>query len=653
MNFVAVAAYRIFGNLVEKKVNKNKYTDIKHQLRQANIPVPVVQYVSSAYFYSLIVSLVIGISGFYISFRVFAGTGTIFLLKDILPYWIETYTVELTASLMGVLVFSIVFYTTYFLYLTVPSIKANIRKTSIDQSLIHVTTYLYAMSRGGGMSLIDIFKSLSYHKHIYGAAAEDFGHIVRDMDFFGHDVITALQNAKTNSPSYNFREFVDGLISILSSGGDITAYLKSKTEQYRTIAKTEQQTFLETLGILAEAYVAVFVVAPLFMITILVVLGLLNPSSILIMYLLIYIAVPAGTMIFLIFLDTITADQQKMSEIHVTEKGLNVFDDVRIKSPTQMDEELIKKINIQDKLIRIKEDLRHPVYIMRSNPTYTFMVTIPVAFFYFVDKVFTRYELNFNIGQIKFGTFNIDIATYIDDYIFYSVLIMFIPFVVFHELRVRRIGQIEEQIPEFFKKLASINEAGIMLMDAISMTAQSKIGIIHTEIKKMNQDINWGTNLKQALIKFEYRIRTDLTRKIVTTIIRASESTNDVTSVLNIAANDAEVQKQMKNQRSTEMYVYVFIIYMAFFVYLFIVYILTVHFLPAMPSGLSDSVAGMTMVNNINLEEYHMLFFHASMIQGFCSGLVAGQMGNASINSGLKHSIIMVVISYMLFTLFI
>jgi flagellar protein FlaJ len=92
---------------------------------------------------------------------------------------------------------------------------------------------------------------------------------------------------------------------------------------------------------------------------------------------------------------------------------------------------------------------------------------------------------------------------------------------------------------------------------------------------------------------------------------------------------------------------------MAFFVYLFIVYILTVHFLPSMPSTMGDSVAGMTMVNSINIEEYEMLFFHASLIQGFCSGLVAGQMGNASINSGLKHSIIMIVSSYALFALLI
>ncbi|ADI74267.1 Type II secretion system F domain protein [Methanohalobium evestigatum Z-7303] len=652
MNIVEVTAYRIFGNLVDKKVNNNKYIDIKHQLRKAVIPVPVVQYVSLAYFYSLITGLVIGSIGFYASLVVFSDTGALFVFKDLLPNWIEAYALELMACVQGILIFLIGFYTTYFVYLSIPSLKANIRKTSIDQSLIHVTTYLYAMTRGGGLSLFDIFKSLSNHKHIYGTAAEEFGYIVRDMEFFGHDIITALQNAKLRTPSQNFRELIDGLISILSSGGDITAYLKNKTEQYRSVAKTEQQTFLETLGILAESYVSVFVVAPLFLMTILVVLGLLNPTSILIMYLLIYIAVPFGTMVFLILLDTITSDQQKLPETYVTEKSLNVFDDLHVKF-SKLDEELIKKIEFQKRITKIKDSLKHPIHLMRGRPSYAFVLSIPVALFYFLNNIIGRYQFDFNIKLVELSTFNIDFATYIDDYIFYSVLIMIVPFIVFHELRAKRISQIEEQIPEFFKKLASINEAGIMLMDAISMTAQSKVGIIHTEIGKMKEDINWGTNLTQALKKFEYRVRTDLTRRIVTTIIKASESTNDVTSVLNIAANDAEVQKQMKNQRSTEMYVYVFIIYMAFFVYLFIVYILTVHFLSSMPSTMGDSVAGMTMVNSINIEEYEMLFFHASMIQGFCSGLVAGQMGNASINSGLKHSIIMIVSSYALFALLI
>ena len=50
---------------------------------------------------------------------------------------------------------------------------------------------------------------------------------------------------------------------------------------------------------------------------------------------------------------------------------------------------------------------------------------------------------------------------------------------------------------------------------------------------------------------------------------------------------------------------------------------------------------------------YNRLFFHGALIQGFTSGLIAGVMGEGSVLSGLKHSVIMMTIGYLLFTMFV
>jgi flagellar protein FlaJ len=50
---------------------------------------------------------------------------------------------------------------------------------------------------------------------------------------------------------------------------------------------------------------------------------------------------------------------------------------------------------------------------------------------------------------------------------------------------------------------------------------------------------------------------------------------------------------------------------------------------------------------------YNRMFFHGALIQGFCSGLIAGVMGEGNVLSGLKHSVIMLTIGYLLFTLFV
>ena len=94
------------------------------------------------------------------------------------------------------------------------------------------------------------------------------------------------------------------------------------------------------------------------------------------------------------------------------------------------------------------------------------------------------------------------------------------------------------------------------------------------------------------------------------------------------------------------------IIYLSFFVFLFIVYVLAAQFVNMVPVGAAaeNLSEGMTMLAQYDADRYILLMFHATLIQGFCSGLVAGAMGSGSAYSGLKHSLIMVAIAYLTFT---
>ena len=649
MNVVASTAYRIFGRGVRE--SSEKHRKLQTQIRKAHIPIPIDQYLSSAYLYSLTAGLAAAIAGIYTGLHIFADVSIPSSITA--PPFVEAHLTELLSSAAGLLLFTLVFYITYFVFTAIPATKANVRKSFIDQSLPHATAYLYALSRGGGMNLLEIFKSLSGYAHVYGASAEEFGHIVKDMEYFGHDLISALHLASARTPSEQFKDFLDGLISIVSSGGDITVYLKSKTDQYRSVATREQRNFLETLGILAEVYISVFVVGPLFLMTILAVLGLMSSGTTIIIYALVYAIIPVGTVFFLLLLDMISGDSKAPPETYVTEKKLNVFYDVRVKPPSEEYTKLIKRIRLYKKLSGLLDALTHPFRLMRYKPAYAFLVSIPLAIAYLSTHTHELGQINIgtSIGLMRAET--IETVTSVDDGIFVAVLLLLIPFIIFYELRSIRIRKIEDQIPEFLKRLASINAAGILLVDAIAMVARSKIGILHSDVKRMVEDVSWGTNLVVALTKFEYRIRTSMTSRVITLIVKASESTSDVRSVLNIAASDADVQKYMKKERSAEMFVYVFIIYISFFVFLFTVYILVVYFLGAMPQSMGEAVEGLPLASGFDMAEYTMLFFHAALIQGFCSGLVAGKMGSGQVSAGLKHSAAMMLVSYGVFTILI
>jgi flagellar protein FlaJ len=253
---------------------------------------------------------------------------------------------------------------------------------------------------------------------------------------------------------------------------------------------------------------------------------------------------------------------------------------------------------------------------------------------------------------MSISDFNIEALASVDGQLFSAMLIVIIPYVLFYELWHMRVTKIDEQIPDFLKNLAGMNESGMLLTDAIGFATHLKIGILHTEVRRMHNELSWGATLSEALKKFEYRIRTEMTTKIVYIILKATETTSNIMNVLTIAATDAEVQKQLKKERKSEMFVYVFIIYVAFGVFLFIVYILAAYFLPSMPIASADANIGMPLIQLVDLEEYNVLLFHAAMIQGLCSGLVAGKMERGEVSAGFKYSIFMMLTAYLVFMTF-
>lgn len=649
MSAITTVAFRIFGEKILE--NEEKFALFKIKLRQAQIPLPVEQYVSTAVLFSLLAGIFGGFTGLLIGRFLFRGITPESIVSTFgisnrvtraveTPTFIESHLPFVLTVIGGLIFFSIIAALTYGLIMAYPPMKADSRKRAINAAMPHATAFLYVLQRGGGMTIYDIMKALSKHSHLYGTTAREFGNIVRDIEYFGKDLQDSLWDAADRTPSEQFKDLVDGLISIVSSGGDITLYLKNKTDVYKSNANKEHKRFLETLGLLAEVYITVFVVGPLFLMVILVVMNMIDNGGPTQLYILVYGAIPFGTMIFLVFLDMLTGDAEKMPEEKILATRPDSFSDVRVKPVTEEDEELLQKMEFFEKVSRIKNILLHPIRAMLNRPVYAFVVSAPVALGYFVS------------AYLEHGPYNegfVETASILDDYIYVTLLVLFIPYIIFHELEVRKIRQIEDQVPEFLKRLASINGTGILLADAIAITAQSNMGRLKSEIKSTVADIRWNSNLVEALRRFEARIRTNMTRRSLSLIAKASESTGDIHQVISTVADDADIEKNLKKERSAEMFIYVFIIFVTFFVFLVIVYVLAAFFLPALDGSSNPAMS----MGGFNLKEYTLLFFHAALLQGFGSGLVAGKMGSANISSGLKHSLAMMSISYVLFVVFI
>ncbi|AKB26912.1 integral membrane protein [Methanosarcina siciliae T4/M] len=653
-------AYRIFGDFFYK--NKESFQELKVRIRHSHIPMSVDQYLASAFMYSLFAGIIGGIFGLWLGLKTLGDPlSRLNLFVDSTRAGFAEEYLYLLVILVALLVFVISFLIVFGMIYIYPYLQADIRHACIDKSMLPAVTYMYALTNGG-MSIYDVFRSLSSYTHIFGTSAEEISYIVRDMDYLGKDFITALKEAKERTPSERFKDFVDGLI-LVSSGEAITDYIKNKSEQYQEMAELANRNLLKRLDVLAEVYVTVLVAGPLFIMTTLVVLQFFRQASVQILYMLIYVIIPLATLLFIVLLDTVGELSMSPEKGSVPGYPINLYDIPELSSELSEEEEekRDKRLKLYRQLYNIKNLVLNPYKTIRNEPRYTFFFGVPLGLYYLThlpktlkDSINFSYHWNPNFAHISDSS--VQLISSIDDYLVIFIVIALIPFIIFYEIRAWRMRKIDERMPDLLRNLSSMNDSGILLSNSLKIMAESKMGILSKELKKLNEDLSWGTSTSRALMKLENNIRTATSSRILHTLIKANESTSDIKNVLSITSEQVKSEERLKEERSSEIVVYVVTIYVTFFVFLFIVYILVVYFFPESASFKNSSQGmGYGGIGNgyFNVEEYTMLMYHSALVQAFTSGLIAGKMGQGSVYMGLKYSVSMMIITYIVFTMFV
>jgi len=530
-------------------------------------------------------------------------------------------------------------YLGYALLLRIPGIKKGSRATKINLSLHNAVAYMYAM-RKGGAELLTIFRSLSDRADIYGEVALDFRQIVRDCDFLGYDIVTAIRYLADTTPSEKLKNFLEDLLSVIESGGNMAEFLSSRVRLYQEEARFEQKQFLTLLSLVAESYVTLFVAGPLFLIIIMVVMGMMGGSAVLELTLMTYAVMPVGSLVFILFIHLISENAEK-TERYIKTTWLRTYADVGIYKKRN-EESLFEQLKKYDRLRNLVHFIHHPFEYFIKNVNLTLYVTIPAA---------TLYIVIFFL-QIPHYTNIETFISVIDDHIVIALLIVLVPYAIFYEIWARKILGIQELIPDFLERMAGINQVGLTIAQAISIMINTNLGLIGYEIRRIKRDMDWGANFTEALVRFEERVRAPSIARTVTLITKASEMSGHIGEVLSIAAIDAKMTEMLKKERLAEMFIYTAIVYLSFFVFLFVVGVLTTQFLPVLANistqGL-PSTGALSGIGSIPIATFGRLLYHACLVQAFFSGLIAGQMGESSLAGGVKHACVLLVISLVAF----
>ena len=162
----------------------------------------------------------------------------------------------------------------YFYFVSAPGMRAKRRGRRIDLNLPYALNFISAMS-SAGITPTEIFKSLS-KQIIYGEIREEALWIYRDVSLLGRDIISAMKANIQRTPSEKFKEFLQGAIVTVQSGGTLKPYFMAKADQYTRENRIAQKQLIENLGIMAEAYVTAAVAGVLIIIIILPLLMIMS-----------------------------------------------------------------------------------------------------------------------------------------------------------------------------------------------------------------------------------------------------------------------------------------------------------------------------------------------------------------------------------------
>jgi flagellar protein FlaJ len=291
--------------------------------------------------------------------------------------------------------------------------------------------------------------------------------------------------------------------------------------------------------------------------------------------------------------------------------------------------------------------MKHPLQVLTERPENILIVCIPLGLLFFIGG-FIYLVRSYGIS-VLFKT------TTVDDFAVFAVLICIVPLAVLDLREQMRVKNLENALPNFFRDLAGMNDSGMTLPNAVHLVATAEYGTLTPHIRKLDNEMSWGVGFVEALYRFGKGLGTNLSDRSVDLIAKASRAGGDVSEVLRAAAKDTFEVVNLQQERFNNMIIYVVIVLVAFAVFLFVIAILVSSFLTTMATaGATATATGARGFGGIiDMFLYKRLFAHAAMLQGFFSGLVAGQMGEGRFVAGLKYSAIMLLIAWITFRFFI
>jgi flagellar protein FlaJ len=546
-----------------------------------------------------------------LSFRIFGGVAPVFLkrifsLKNMLErarikiypetyvslmFFIATLTVPvsvISAILLAVYGFMpIIFLIPFPFYVIVgftliPMSKASDRATSLEREMPFAAAYISVMA-SGGIAPYSSFKRLS-EVELMPAMQGEAREIMKDVEIFGVDPLTALGSAAKKNPLDIFKDFLSGYASTVIIGGDIGHFLERKAEDIFKTRALRVKAAAERLGMLLETFIIVMVMMSLCF-YILFAVNEIQPT--------------AGTSMM---------------------SGILLY--------TYLFTPMLSMLFIY---LAHSMQPKTPVTDMRPYKVFGVCSVIAIVLFMLLTGFM--------------GTVYIPVLTGLQTVIDMPVAIAIALFtatapaaIVYVRLNKRKTGM-ESGVSSFLRDLTEVRKTGLSPEKCIESLSNRDYGVFSKELRKISSEISWGLPLNKVIMDFLRRTKSWMTQIVMFLLVETIDVGGGTIAMIESLARFNNLTQEVEKEKKMSVRPYIFMPYLAS-ILLVATTIMMLSFTTGgvIPSGLPGATPKDT--SGIKLIFMTSVIFHSYLI-----GIVAGKISEESVAAGFKHATILVVIS--------
>ena len=126
---------------------------------------------------------------------------------------------------------------------------------------------------GSGISPVEIFKIIGLSRE-YKYLRKEIRKVLNQINIYGYDLVTALNNVARNTPSEKLAELFLGLSTTINSGGSLKEFFEKRSETLLNEYRLEREKYTKLAETFMDIYISVIIAAPMILMLLLIMISL-------------------------------------------------------------------------------------------------------------------------------------------------------------------------------------------------------------------------------------------------------------------------------------------------------------------------------------------------------------------------------------------